>query len=40
MENFSLLSISGPPISSSALSAFPDIMFSRATSLPGKLWCH
>uniref|UniRef100_F6SDR1 Spermatosis associated 46 n=2 Tax=Macaca TaxID=9539 RepID=F6SDR1_MACMU len=34
MENFSLLSISGPPISSSALSAFPDIMFSRATSLP------
>ncbi|XP_030679912.1 spermatogenesis-associated protein 46 [Nomascus leucogenys] len=34
MENFSLLSISGPPISSSTLSAFPDIMFSRATSLP------
>nr|XP_055189906.1 spermatogenesis-associated protein 46 [Nyctereutes procyonoides] len=34
MENFSLLSISGPRISSSALSAFPDIMSSRATSLP------
>uniref|UniRef100_A0A8C3W0G9 Spermatosis associated 46 n=1 Tax=Catagonus wagneri TaxID=51154 RepID=A0A8C3W0G9_9CETA len=34
MENFSLLSISGPRISSSALSTFPDIMSSRATSLP------
>ncbi|XP_019321313.2 spermatogenesis-associated protein 46 isoform X2 [Panthera pardus] len=34
MENFSLLSISGPRISSSALSAFPDIMSSHATSLP------
>ncbi|XP_003943434.3 LOW QUALITY PROTEIN: spermatogenesis-associated protein 46 [Saimiri boliviensis] len=33
MENFSLLSISGPQISSSALSAFPNIMSSRATSL-------
>ncbi|XP_006142303.2 spermatogenesis-associated protein 46 [Tupaia chinensis] len=33
MENFSLLSISGPRISSSALSTFPDIMSSR-TSLP------
>ncbi|XP_058395677.1 spermatogenesis-associated protein 46 [Diceros bicornis minor] len=35
MENFSLLSISGPRISSSALSTFPDIMSSHATSLPG-----
>ncbi|XP_078212283.1 spermatogenesis-associated protein 46 isoform X2 [Callithrix jacchus] len=35
MENFSLLSISGPQISSSTLSAFPDIMSSRATSLSG-----
>ncbi|XP_058557196.1 spermatogenesis-associated protein 46 isoform X2 [Neofelis nebulosa] len=34
MENFSLLSISGPRISSSALAAFPDIMSSHATSLP------
>ncbi|XP_005663210.1 spermatogenesis-associated protein 46 [Sus scrofa] len=34
MENFSLLSISGPRISSSVLSTFPDIMSSRATSLP------
>ncbi|XP_021554075.1 spermatogenesis-associated protein 46 [Neomonachus schauinslandi] len=34
MENFSFLSISGPQISSSALSTFPDIMSSRATSLP------
>ncbi|XP_032278107.1 spermatogenesis-associated protein 46 [Halichoerus grypus] len=34
MENFSLLSISGPHISSSALSTFPDIMSSHATSLP------
>uniref|UniRef100_G1L468 Spermatosis associated 46 n=1 Tax=Ailuropoda melanoleuca TaxID=9646 RepID=G1L468_AILME len=34
MENFSLLSISGPRIPSSALSTFPDIMSSRATSLP------
>ncbi|XP_047696170.1 spermatogenesis-associated protein 46 [Prionailurus viverrinus] len=34
MENFSLLSISGPRISSSALSTFPDIMSSHATSLP------
>uniref|UniRef100_H0WJN4 Spermatosis associated 46 n=1 Tax=Otolemur garnettii TaxID=30611 RepID=H0WJN4_OTOGA len=34
MENFSLLSISGPRISSSALSAFPNIISSRATSLP------
>uniref|UniRef100_A0A8C9JFG2 Spermatosis associated 46 n=1 Tax=Panthera tigris altaica TaxID=74533 RepID=A0A8C9JFG2_PANTA len=37
MENFSLLSISGPRISSSALSAFPDIMSSHATSLPDCL---
>nr|XP_042114492.1 spermatogenesis-associated protein 46 isoform X1 [Peromyscus maniculatus bairdii] len=36
MENFSLLSVSRPRISSSALSAFPDIMSSLATSLPGK----
>ncbi|XP_007109828.2 spermatogenesis-associated protein 46 [Physeter macrocephalus] len=35
MENFSLLSISGPRISSSALTTFPDITSSRATSLPG-----
>ncbi|KAM9106948.1 spermatogenesis-associated protein 46 isoform 1-T3 [Megaptera novaeangliae] len=35
MENFSLLSISEPRISSSALSTFPDITSSRATSLPG-----
>ncbi|XP_032497402.1 spermatogenesis-associated protein 46 [Phocoena sinus] len=35
MENFSLLSISGPRIASSALSTFPDITSSRATSLPG-----
>ncbi|XP_062049731.1 spermatogenesis-associated protein 46 [Lepus europaeus] len=34
MENFSLLSISGPRISSSALSTFPNITSSRATSLP------
>ncbi|XP_037067177.1 spermatogenesis-associated protein 46 [Peromyscus maniculatus bairdii] len=34
MENFSLLSVSRPRISSSALSAFPDIMSSLATSLP------
>ncbi|XP_069403343.1 spermatogenesis-associated protein 46 [Ovis canadensis] len=34
MENFSLLSISGTRISSSALSTLPDIMSSRATSLP------
>ncbi|XP_034365162.1 spermatogenesis-associated protein 46 [Arvicanthis niloticus] len=34
MENFSLLSTSRPRISSSALSAFPDIMSSLATSLP------
>ncbi|XP_008070260.1 spermatogenesis-associated protein 46 [Carlito syrichta] len=34
MENFSLLSISGPRVSSSALSTFPDIISSRATSLP------
>ncbi|XP_004688160.1 PREDICTED: uncharacterized protein C1orf111 homolog [Condylura cristata] len=34
MENFSLLSISGPRMSSSTLSTFPDIMSSRATSLP------
>ena len=40
MENFSLLSISGTRISSSALSTLPDIMSSHATSLPGKLWCH
>lgn len=40
MERFSLLSISGPRMSSSAPSAFPDIVSSRATSLPGKLWCH
>ncbi|XP_062960085.1 spermatogenesis-associated protein 46 [Cynocephalus volans] len=39
MENFSLLSISGPRISSSALSTFPDIMSSGATSLPDcSLW--
>lgn len=37
MESFSLLSISGPQLSPSALSTFPDIMSSRATSLPGKL---
>ncbi|XP_038204787.1 spermatogenesis-associated protein 46 [Arvicola amphibius] len=34
MESFSLLSISRPRISSSALSAFPDILSSLATSLP------
>nr|XP_021496305.1 spermatogenesis-associated protein 46 [Meriones unguiculatus] len=34
MENFSLLSISRPRISSSALTAFPDITSSLATSLP------
>nr|XP_008534041.1 PREDICTED: uncharacterized protein C1orf111 homolog isoform X1 [Equus przewalskii] len=34
MENFSLLSISGPGISSCALSTFPDTMSSHATSLP------
>ncbi|XP_004706831.1 spermatogenesis-associated protein 46 [Echinops telfairi] len=34
MENFSLLSISGPRISSSAMSTFPDILSSRAMSLP------
>nr|KAF6398102.1 spermatogenesis associated 46 [Rousettus aegyptiacus] len=34
MERFSLLSISGPRMSSSAPSAFPDIVSSRATSLP------
>ncbi|XP_055259061.1 spermatogenesis-associated protein 46 [Moschus berezovskii] len=34
MENFSLLSISGARISSPALSVFPDIMSSCATSLP------
>ncbi|XP_037681412.1 spermatogenesis-associated protein 46 [Choloepus didactylus] len=34
MENFSLLSISGPRISSSAMSTFPDIMSSHATCLP------
>ncbi|XP_001363121.1 spermatogenesis-associated protein 46 isoform X6 [Monodelphis domestica] len=34
MENFSLLSISGPRISSSAMNTFPDITSSRATSLP------
>ncbi|XP_006873498.1 PREDICTED: uncharacterized protein C1orf111 homolog [Chrysochloris asiatica] len=34
MENFSLLSISGLRISSSAMSTFPDIISSRATSLP------
>ncbi|XP_077012830.1 spermatogenesis-associated protein 46 [Tamandua tetradactyla] len=34
MENFSLLSISGPRISSSTMSTFPDIMSSHATSLP------
>nr|XP_010952070.1 PREDICTED: uncharacterized protein C1orf111 homolog [Camelus bactrianus] len=34
MENFSLLSISGPRISSSVLSTFPGIISSRATSLP------
>ncbi|XP_031244738.1 spermatogenesis-associated protein 46 [Mastomys coucha] len=34
MDNFSLLSTSRPRISSSALSAFPDIMSSLATSLP------
>ena len=39
MENFSLLSISGTRISSPALSTLPDFMSSRATSLPGKLWC-
>ncbi|XP_012324294.2 spermatogenesis-associated protein 46 [Aotus nancymaae] len=37
MENFSLLSISGPQISSSALSAFSDITSSRATSLSDTL---
>ncbi|KAM5203357.1 spermatogenesis-associated protein 46 [Hipposideros larvatus] len=35
MESFSLLSISGLRLSPSALSTFPDIMSSRATSLPG-----
>ncbi|XP_007935954.1 spermatogenesis-associated protein 46 [Orycteropus afer afer] len=34
MENFSLLSISGPRISSLAMSTFPYIISSRATSLP------
>ncbi|XP_008847295.1 spermatogenesis-associated protein 46 isoform X2 [Nannospalax galili] len=34
MEDFSLLSISRPRISSSALSPFPDIVSSFATSLP------
>uniref|UniRef100_A0A4X2JT92 Spermatosis associated 46 n=1 Tax=Vombatus ursinus TaxID=29139 RepID=A0A4X2JT92_VOMUR len=34
MENFSLLSISGPRISSSAMNTFPDTTSSRATSLP------
>ncbi|KAM4860811.1 spermatogenesis-associated protein 46 isoform 1-T1 [Thomomys bottae] len=34
MENFSLLSISGPRISSSVLNTFPDIMSPHATSLP------
>ncbi|XP_007533370.3 spermatogenesis-associated protein 46 [Erinaceus europaeus] len=34
MDNFSLLSISGPRLCSSTLSTFPDIMSSRATSLP------
>uniref|UniRef100_H0VD67 Spermatosis associated 46 n=1 Tax=Cavia porcellus TaxID=10141 RepID=H0VD67_CAVPO len=34
MENFSFLSISGPRISSSARSTFPDILSSYATSLP------
>nr|XP_004663341.1 spermatogenesis-associated protein 46 [Jaculus jaculus] len=34
MENFSLLSISGPRISSSALGPFPDLMPSLATKLP------
>ncbi|KFO38395.1 spermatogenesis-associated protein 46 [Fukomys damarensis] len=34
MENFSLLSISGPRISSSARSTFPDILSSCSTSLP------
>uniref|UniRef100_A0A673U075 Spermatogenesis associated 46 n=1 Tax=Suricata suricatta TaxID=37032 RepID=A0A673U075_SURSU len=34
MENFSLLSISGPRVSSFVLRTFPDIMSSRATSLP------
>ncbi|XP_059944345.1 spermatogenesis-associated protein 46 [Mesoplodon densirostris] len=35
MENFSLFSISGPRISSSAMGTFPDITSSRATCLPG-----
>ncbi|KAM5236742.1 spermatogenesis-associated protein 46 [Ctenodactylus gundi] len=34
MENFSFLSISGPQVSSSALSTFPDILSPCATSLP------
>ncbi|XP_021053777.2 spermatogenesis-associated protein 46 [Mus pahari] len=34
MDNYSLLSTPRPRISSSALSAFPDIMSSLATSLP------
>ncbi|XP_040593102.1 spermatogenesis-associated protein 46 [Mesocricetus auratus] len=34
MENLSLLSVSRPRISSSALSAFPDIISSLASSLP------
>uniref|UniRef100_A0A8C4PV79 Spermatogenesis associated 46 n=1 Tax=Equus asinus asinus TaxID=83772 RepID=A0A8C4PV79_EQUAS len=34
MENFSLLRISGPGVSSCALSTFPDTMSSHATSLP------
>ncbi|XP_059530977.1 spermatogenesis-associated protein 46 [Myotis daubentonii] len=34
MESFSLLSISGPRVSSSALSTFPDLMSPRVPSLP------
>ncbi|XP_070252731.1 spermatogenesis-associated protein 46 [Myotis yumanensis] len=34
MESFSLLSISGPRVSSSALSTFPDLMSPRGPNLP------
>ncbi|XP_035871631.1 spermatogenesis-associated protein 46 [Phyllostomus discolor] len=38
MERFSLLSISGPRASCSALTALPGLQAPRATSLPGELW--
>ena len=40
MERFSLLSISGPRASSSALTALPGLTAPRATSLPGELRGH